>query len=296
MFDPNKNIQENLQNFFSKEASVLENTLKKALNIDCLIKFTKAKTTTASQKKDFFGTFDLSINDTTLGLHVSIDAKIGSILSDLMLMGPGEAKNNLEAEDIDSLKELFSQSFGAFATTIREEGLISSFNGFSSKEFDTKEVYEAEFEIIISNIAESLILQYLSVQEFESLMNSIKVEIQSKTDQDQVPIFEIEENSKTNTHKEIPSDNLNLLMDIDLTARVRIGSKQMLLKDIVKLSEGTIIDLDKNVDQPMEILVNGKTIAKGIVVVVGGNFGIKITHVGTKEERIKSLGGENGKL
>jgi flagellar motor switch protein FliN/FliY len=294
MFDPTKSTKDNVEIFFIKESIALEETIKKALNIDCLIKFTKAQTTDKIEKKDFFGRFNIDINGTELGLYVSMDKKIASILSDLMLMGPGEPKDTLEADDIDSLKELFSQSFGAFATAMREEDYKVSFNGFSQIEPKDEHFFEAEFEIIITNTTESSMQQYVSVGEFEKMLSNLKVDVlSSKNQTSSTPLFEIEDESKQSfTTIETSKDNLNLLMDIELNARVRIGSKQMLLKDVVKLSEGTIIDLDKNVDEPMEILVNGKTIAKGIVVVVGGNFGIKITHVGTKEDRIKSLGGQ----
>jgi len=294
MFDPTKSTKDNVEIFFMKESIALEETIKKALNIDCLIKFTKAQTTDKIEKKDFFGRFNIDINGTELGLYVSMDKKIASILSDLMLMGPGEPKDTLEADDIDSLKELFSQSFGAFATAIREEDYKVSFNGFSQIEPKDEHFFEAEFKIIITNTTESSIKQYVSVDEFEKMLSNLKVDVlSSKNQTSSTPLFEIEDEPKQSfTTTEASKDNLNLLMDIELNARVRIGSKQMLLKDVVKLSEGTIIDLDKNVDEPMEILVNGKTIAKGIVVVVGGNFGIKITHVGTKEDRIKSLGGQ----
>jgi len=294
MFDPTKSTKDNVEIFFMKESIALEETIKKALNIDCLIKFTKAQTTDKIEKKDFFGRFNIDINGTELGLYVSMDKKIASTLSDLMLMGPGEPKDTLEADDIDSLKELFSQSFGAFATAMREEDYKVSFNGFSQIEPKDEHFFEAEFEIIITNTTESSMQQYVSVGEFEKMLSNLKVDVlSSKNQTSSTPLFEIEDESKQSfTTIETSKDNLNLLMDIELNARVRIGSKQMLLKDVVKLSEGTIIDLDKNVDEPMEILVNGKTIAKGIVVVVGGNFGIKITHVGTKEDRIKSLGGQ----
>jgi flagellar motor switch protein FliN/FliY len=293
MFDPTKSTKDNVEIFFTKESIALEETIKKALNIDCLIKFTKVQTTNKIEKKDFFGRFNIDINGIELGLYVSMDKKIASILSDLMLMGPGEAKDTLEADDIDSLKELFSQSFGAFATAIREEGYKVSFNGFSQIEPKDENFFEAEFEIIITNTTESSMQQYVSIDEFEKMLSSLKVDVlSSKHQTSSTPLFEIEDESKQSSIVETSKDNLNLLMDIELNARVRIGSKQMLLKDVVKLSEGTIIDLDKSVDEPMEILVNGKTVAKGIVVVVGGNFGIKITHVGTKEDRIKSLGGQ----
>lgn len=292
MFDLSKNTNENIQIFFTKESIQLEETLKKALNVECLIKFTKVQTTNKIETKDFIGKFKIDINGIELNLYLSMDVKIASILSDLMLMGPGELKESLEPDDFDSLKELFSQSFGAFVASIRESGYTANFNGFEAFEPTNGAFFESEFEIIISNITESSIFQYVSINEFEKLLDSLSVKVASEEQKNtNTPIFEIEDEPHRNSATETPKDNLNLLMDIDLNARVRIGSKQMLLKDIVKLAEGTIIDLDKSVDEPMEILVNGKTIAKGIVVVVGGNFGIKITHVGTKEDRIKSLGG-----
>ncbi|WP_291491055.1 flagellar motor switch protein FliN [Desulfurella sp.] len=291
MFDLNKDIKSNIEIFFTKEAIVLEETIKKALNIDCLIKFTKAQITDKIEEADFSGKCNLNINGVNLGLYVSLNAKLASILSDLMLMGPGQAKDTLDPDDIDSLKELFSQSFGAYAQALRENGYKVSFDGFSQEKPQGDRFFESEFEIIITNTLESSLYQYVSIDEFEKVLDSLKIEISQNPDKDTAPIFEIDNEPRHNNTQETSKDNLNLLMDIELNARVRIGSKQMLLKDIVKLSEGTIIDLDKSVDEPMEILINGKTIAKGIVVVVGGNFGIKITHVGTKEDRIKSLGG-----
>jgi flagellar motor switch protein FliN/FliY len=292
LFDLNKDIKSNIEIFFTQETIVLEETIKKALNIDCFVKFTKAQITNKIEEGDFFGKYNLNINGVNLGLYVSMNAKLASIISDLMLMGPGQAKDILDPDDIDSLKELFSQIFGAYAQVIRENGYKVSFDGFSSEKPQDGSFFESEFEIIIKNITESSLYQYINIDEFKKVLDSLKIEIsQSQDTKNTAPIFEIADESKHNQVQETSKDNLNLLMDIELNARVRIGSKQMLLKDIVKLSEGTIIDLDKNVDEPMEILVNGKTIAKGIVVVVGGNFGIKITHVGTKEDRIKSLGG-----
>ncbi len=292
MFELDKETKYNIENFFTHEVQVLEETIKKALNTDCLLKLIKVQTTDTMQKSGFFGKFNIDIDGVELGLYISMDAKLASILADLMLMGPGQEKDLLEAEDVDSLNELFSQSFGSFATLLRESGYKARFNGFSDAELKTDNFFESECEIILTDIAEGSFYQYVSIDEFEKVLDNLKVNVESQSHEiSSEPIFEIQDTPTQNHSQEVSKDNLNLLMDIELNARVRIGSKQMLLKDIVKLSEGTIIDLDKNVDEPMEILVNGKIIAKGIVVVVGGNFGIKITHVGTKEDRIKSLGG-----
>jgi len=290
MFDLSKDSIHNIQILFTQEATALEETIKKAINVDCLIKYTKVQTADIIKKEDFFGQFELEINGFPLHFYLSINARIASVLSDLMLMGPGEAKDSLESDDIDSLKELFSQGFGGFATAMREIGYKANFNGFSQIEPKEGSFFESEFEIIISNIESGLMVQYVEVNEFEAFLDSLNIKLEEKAQEEEMPLFELESKTSNNTQR-LQNDNLDLLLDIDLNAHVRIGSKQMLLKDIVKLSEGTIIDLDKSVDEPMEILVNGKIIARGIVVVVGGNFGIKITHIGTKEDRIRSLGG-----
>ncbi len=83
--------------------------------------------------------------------------------------------------------------------------------------------------------------------------------------------------------------NIDLLMDVELPITVRIGTTEMRLIDIMRLGLGSIIELEKMVDDPVEILVNDKLVARGEVVVCDSNFAVRITEVESKAERIKSL-------
>jgi len=84
--------------------------------------------------------------------------------------------------------------------------------------------------------------------------------------------------------------NIDLILDINLDVVLRIGSKLMPLNDILDISSGTVIELDKSVSDPVDVIVNNKMIARGEIVVVEGNYGIKITEIATKMDRIRSLG------
>lgn len=73
--------------------------------------------------------------------------------------------------------------------------------------------------------------------------------------------------------------NLDLLQDIPLTVTVEIGRAKMLVKDVLKLTVGSVVELDKLAGEPVDILVNGKIIAKGEVIAVNENYGIRITEI-----------------
>ena len=83
--------------------------------------------------------------------------------------------------------------------------------------------------------------------------------------------------------------NLNLLLDIPLKVTVELGRSKMLIKDILQLSQGSIIELDKLAGEPVDILVNNKLIAKGEVVVIDENFGVRVTDIINQWERIQKI-------
>lgn len=89
----------------------------------------------------------------------------------------------------------------------------------------------------------------------------------------------------------VPGDgtNLNLLLDIPLKVTVELGRTQKQIKDILELSQGSIIELDKLAGEPVDILVNNKLIAKGEVVVIDENFGVRVTDIVSQWDRIQKL-------
>ncbi len=87
----------------------------------------------------------------------------------------------------------------------------------------------------------------------------------------------------------VPPKNIELILDVPLKVTVELGKTRMLIRDILNLGPGSIIELDKLAGEPVEILVNGKPIARGEVVVIDENFGVRITDIISPRERLESL-------
>ncbi|WP_221564322.1 flagellar motor switch phosphatase FliY [Alkalihalobacillus sp. TS-13] len=83
--------------------------------------------------------------------------------------------------------------------------------------------------------------------------------------------------------------NLNMLLDIPLQVTVELGRTKRAVKDILELSHGSIIELDKLAGEPVDILVNQKLIAKGEVVVIDENFGVRVTEIISQRDRLEKL-------
>lgn len=83
--------------------------------------------------------------------------------------------------------------------------------------------------------------------------------------------------------------NLDLILDVQLEATIRFGEREMLLQDVFGLTPGAVVELDQLVNEPAELLVAGRVVAKGEVVVVDGNFGLRVTEVLSRAERAAAL-------
>lgn len=86
--------------------------------------------------------------------------------------------------------------------------------------------------------------------------------------------------------------NIGLIMDVPLQITVELGRTRKLIRDILELTPGSVVELDKLAGEPVDVLVNGKLIAKGEVVVIDENFGVRITSIVSNSERVKSLHGK----
>ena len=84
--------------------------------------------------------------------------------------------------------------------------------------------------------------------------------------------------------------NIGLIMDVSMEMTVELGRTRKLIKEILAMGEGTIIELDKLAGEPVDILVNHKLIAKGEVVVIDENFGVRVTEIVSPMERINDMG------
>jgi flagellar motor switch protein FliN/FliY len=80
--------------------------------------------------------------------------------------------------------------------------------------------------------------------------------------------------------KKIPEPvNLDLVMDVELNVTLRFGKRHLSLREVLELTSGSVVELDRQVDEPVELLLNGKVIAKGEAVVIDGNYGLRVSEV-----------------
>ena len=98
--------------------------------------------------------------------------------------------------------------------------------------------------------------------------------------------------STESVKQETPVENLSnlaALLDVQLPVSIRFGETEMLLEDVIKLGVGSVIELNSAVDDPVELVVNGRCFARGEVVTVDGFYGVRITEITSVGERIKSV-------
>src|SRR5580658_4501815 len=82
---------------------------------------------------------------------------------------------------------------------------------------------------------------------------------------------------------------LGLLFDIELEATLQFGSREMPLREILELGPGDVVELDRHVSEPVDLVVGDRIVARGEVVVASGNFALRITEVATPQLRLESI-------
>ena len=102
------------------------------------------------------------------------------------------------------------------------------------------------------------------------------------------------ENETAATNEETNSDsagidNLKVLENIEVKLTVEVGSTELKIRDLLRLNEGSVVELERLAGDPLDILANGVQIAKGEVVMVGERFGIRFTEVTNPENRVQKL-------
>jgi len=86
-----------------------------------------------------------------------------------------------------------------------------------------------------------------------------------------------------------PADRIDVILDIDLPLIVRFGRTELPLRTLARMGPGSLIDLGRSADDPVEVLVSNRVVARGEVVIVGGNYGVRILDVVSPKERIRSM-------
>lgn len=85
------------------------------------------------------------------------------------------------------------------------------------------------------------------------------------------------------------TSKIDLLNDIDLDATLRFGSRDMTLEEVLNLGPGAVIELDRHINEPVDLVVGDRIVARGDVVVVSGNFALRVTEVAAPQLRLESI-------
>jgi flagellar motor switch protein FliN len=83
--------------------------------------------------------------------------------------------------------------------------------------------------------------------------------------------------------------NLGLLMDVELGVMLQFGCRRTTLREVLELATGAVLELDREIQEPVDLLLNGRVIARGEVVVIDGNYGLRVTEVASPQQRVDSL-------
>lgn len=231
-------------------------------------------------------------------MMLALPPSLATALGDLMLGGEGEAREEMDEEDLDATKEIVSNIVGAMGTSISAQPSMPQV-GFSVE--DIQYVNEDE-EITLDGYTKMLVYSF-NLGSITSLLMVIMDEKMEQAFSGSAPeetteaISDANPTSSANENASIPAanlddkelNNINLIMDVKLPVRVRIGKKKMLLKDVLNMDIGSVIELNQLANDPLDILVDDHLIAQGEVVIVDGNFGIQITTIGSKRERLNQL-------
>ncbi|KAA6465479.1 FliM/FliN family flagellar motor switch protein [Acidobacteria bacterium AB60] len=86
-----------------------------------------------------------------------------------------------------------------------------------------------------------------------------------------------------------PASGLDLLLDIELEATLRFGCRELPLGDVLELGPGDVVQLDRTIHDPVDLVVGDKIVARGEVVLVNGSFGLRVTEVAAPRKRLESV-------
>ena len=204
-------------------------------------------------------------------------------INDIML---GEEKptmnENIGDDELDASKEIFSNWFGAVSTALGGQSELPKLSfdidktGYvAGNEPLNLDGFSKIFVFGVSYGGQSEQLAIAADKAFCELIDPPAAPAPEATSQG--PVFDGD------------IKNIRLIMDVRLPLRVRIGSKKMLLKDVLSMDIGSVIELNQLANDPLEVLIGDKPIALGEVVIIDGNFGVQITEIGSKKERLEQL-------
>ena len=283
-----------LSNVFKNE---LSNTLEQLLG-------KKAKISETKKLDDIFESssfIEVDVKFDIKGLSSAIVFYIPTISATkfeyLMLGGMGDLKEDIDDETTDAVNEIVSNICGSFCTASNAQGM-PDIVGMKSEIKGTKKVEKSALsgkEIYLFNIsleedATPILISFeKTFSPFFSLITGVNGEkpvVSTPT----APVAPTITQTQSIVGVPNPSKNLELLYNVRLKLSVRLGTKIVLLKDILRWDVGEIIELEQMVNEPLEILINGVKIGEGEAVIVEGKFGLKIKKIINEDLKLDKIG------
>ena len=283
-----------LSNVFKNE---LSNTLEQLLG-------KKAKISETKKLDDIFESssfIEADVKFDIKGLSSAIVFYIPTISATkfeyLMLGGMGDLKEDIDDETTDAVNEIVSNICGSFCTASNAQGM-PDIVGMKSEIKGTKKVEKSALsgkEIYLFNIsleedATPILISFeKTFSPFFSLITGVNDEkpvVSTPT----APVAPTITQTQSIVGVPNPSKNLELLYNVRLKLSVRLGTKIVLLKDILRWDVGEIIELEQMVNEPLEILINGVKIGEGEAVIVEGKFGLKIKKIINEDLELDKIG------
>lgn len=273
-----------------------------------------------------------------------LQVRDASIIADLMMGGPGNAKEDAEFGDLElsAVAEAMNQMIGSASTSMatminRKVDILPpmvklwgepdniSYDGINPDSI----VYRISFNLDVEGLIESEIMQIFTKEMVNDIAAAMMADKATVVNDREVPAEEQPEPAPAaaptpqpqpqaqpqpqvapqpapqpkqppvevsqpsfqtlDGHAQVEGDNLDLLMDIPLNLSVVLGTSRKSVREILSFNTGSVIELEKLTDEPLDILLNGKLIAQGEVVVINDNFGVRITNILSQSQRINNM-------
>ncbi|MDI6703086.1 MAG: flagellar motor switch protein FliN [bacterium] len=287
----------------SKIASSITSLLKRRFDISNL---TISCISTGELKERLEGEFVVAKIEYTKGLIgegiLIISKDNGAIISDIVMGDDGTSPpEELDDLYLNALGEVITQMVNQMNMALDKkiEALSPevSIIDFTSPDIDLSILKEPNilfctYDLSVEGLIEDKLFQLFPVDLAKQVLVLRKDKAAAPPHAKRVPMQEavsvhpVQFGTLKPSEKTSPPSNIDLLMDVPMQVTIELGRTEMLIKDILKLGEGSVVKLDKAAGEPVDLLVNGKLVAKGGVVVVDENFGVRITDIISPVERL----------
>lgn len=212
-----------------------------------------------------------------------VPAPLATTLSSMMVGEEGTPRTQITADDIDAVKEIINNIVSAVSLGLQSDSVLPAMS----------------FEVVSAELVETKqdLSEFVRAWYYNFSINGVDSHIINLASMEFVEYFQEKFEKKGEEEKKSPATtipqeelgNIAMLLDVKLNVHVRIGQKRMLLKDVIAMDIGSVIELNQLANEPLEVLVDDKVIAHGEVVIVDGNFGVQITEIGSKKERLEQI-------